>query len=68
MNGVKMSKITELCRTFNRKWDSIPEPKRFIYFASAALVWSILISIAPVAAFLIAGVAIYIRFQHYRSS
>ncbi len=62
-----MSKITELCQTFNKMWDAIPEPKRFIYFASAALVWSLLIVIAPVAAFLIAGVAIFIRFQHYNA-
>lgn len=60
-----MSKITELCIKFNKMWDAIPEPKRFIYFASAALVWSLLIVIAPVAAFLIAAVVLYIRFQRY---
>jgi hypothetical protein len=64
-NGEKMSKITELCQTFNRMWDDIPEPKRFMYFVAAALVWSILIATVPIIAFLIAGIAIFIRFQHY---
>lgn len=60
-----MSKFTELCTKFNIMWDAIPEPKRFIYFALAALVWSGLLIAVPIIGFLIAALAMYIRFQRY---
>lgn len=60
-----MSKITELCQEFNRKWDNIPEPKRFMYFVAAAIVWSVVFATIPALGIAIAAVALTIRFQRY---
>ena len=65
MNGEKMGKIKEFCEEFNRKWDDIPEPKRFMYFVAAAMVWSVVIATIPVLGIAIAAVALTIRFQKY---
>ena len=60
-----MSKITELCTKFNVMWDAVPEPKRFIYFACSALVWSVLFTTVPILGTMVAATALYIRLQRY---
>jgi hypothetical protein len=60
-----MNKIKELCMKFNRFWDAIPEPKRFIYFVIAAAFWSWALLLEPFVAIFIAAIALYIRFQRY---